>query len=589
MLKRLQECLPRLSAGRMVVLFCYINLLNYMDRGIVSGGYQLLNKFIMDTLPGASADNVDAFRGFLTSAFIVSYALSSVAFGHLVHRFPPFKLMAVGLFVWCIAVVTCAVSPNYWVLLFGRALSGVGEASFQCVVPPFIDDNAGKKQRSTWLAFFFAMIPCGTAIGYGWSAIIGDNLGWQWSFGLEAPLMIPAALVTFFLPYHLHKVEVAEAAHEPVDEDEPILPRTDKPETEEGETLTLGQEFYQVLTSPIYLASSFGYAAYTFAVAGFAAFGPQFLHDLGLTEKESTGSLVFGGVIAVTGFIGTALGGLWLDRMQAGDDAQQRARLGISEAGDTLVSGMSVEADTPLSKAESAGVLGSMEIDGSRGQPLLVNGAPDGLVASRLSDAGDAGGAAVDEDSEEMSTRLRSLDVKLCAALKQISILTAAGLALTLIAPFVVPYGLVPFVAALAAGTMLLFAATAGTNIAIMASVPAKSRPFAIGLGTVITHAFGDVPSPPLIGFVSDALAPHVEHGMRSSWGLRITLLLIILWIGWAVLLWTGGWLLSRSRRSFNERHRMYEELGGSGEMVWRACGTSDPDPAEDESVLRRR
>lgn len=569
-----------------MVLFCWVNMLNYMDRGIVSGGFELINQFILETLPSANASNVDAYRGFLTSSFIISYAVSALVFGHLVHRFPPFKLMSFGLLIWCVAVLICSASPNYWVLLVGRALSGVGEASFQCVVPPFIDDNAGKANRAKWLAFFYAMIPFGTAVGYGWSDLVGESLGWQWSFGLEAPLMAPALLVCFFLPYHKR----GEATHV-ADAEAPIRPDTRKPE---GRELGVFQELGRVLGSPIYLAVSFGYAAYTASVAGFAAFGPQFVFDLGLVSSRGTASILFGGVIAVTGFTGTALGGMMLDRMQLADDSAQRARLGLMKDGRMVVSAMSLEEEGGAQPVEEEydeeGVM-AMEIEGAS-PPSLGTGrgafedhvaSIDGASAAERRER--AGDREDGEETEEDATSLRQLDTKLCASLRQATLLTAAGMLTTLAAPFLVEAGLWPFLASLALGTMFLFATTAGVNIAVMASVPSESRPFAIGLATAITHAFGDVPSPVLIGLISDDLAPNVPGKARSRPGLEHTLLIVTCWIVWAVLLWGAAWLWARSRRSFNERHRTYEELGGDGRLVWRVCGTSRP---EDDADLRR-
>lgn len=53
-------------------------------------------------------------------SFIAGYALSSLVFGHLVHYFNPFSLIAVGLSCWCGAVIVSGLSPNYWILLIAR-------------------------------------------------------------------------------------------------------------------------------------------------------------------------------------------------------------------------------------------------------------------------------------------------------------------------------------------------------------------------------------------------------------------------------------------------------------------------------------
>lgn len=104
-----------------------------------------------------------AARCALTGSFIGGYSVASISFGHLVHRYPPFKLMCVGLIIWVVAVVLSGLAPNFWVMVAARVLSGVGEASFQTVVPPYIDDNAPNNQRGLWLSAFYLAIPVGTA------------------------------------------------------------------------------------------------------------------------------------------------------------------------------------------------------------------------------------------------------------------------------------------------------------------------------------------------------------------------------------------------------------------------------------------
>ena len=103
----------------------------------------------------------------LQSSFIVGYSITSLTMGYLVNHFQPFKLICVGLIIWSSAVLLCGLAPNFWVLLVARMVSGVGEASFQCIVPPYIDDMAPPSKRGLWLSLFYLNIPFGTAVGYG--------------------------------------------------------------------------------------------------------------------------------------------------------------------------------------------------------------------------------------------------------------------------------------------------------------------------------------------------------------------------------------------------------------------------------------
>lgn len=50
--------------------------------------------------------------------------------------------MGFGLIIWCGAAAVCGYVNDYWLLVLARMVSGVGEASFQTIAPPFIDDFA---------------------------------------------------------------------------------------------------------------------------------------------------------------------------------------------------------------------------------------------------------------------------------------------------------------------------------------------------------------------------------------------------------------------------------------------------------------
>ena len=193
----LRERLSGLTPLTLVSIFTLVNLFNYIDRGIVPGAFESLGTWIRGDLDVLSTD---VQIGLLQSMYIVGYAAASVSFGHLVNFYDPFKLMAIGLGVWCVAVILSGLAPHFWVLVVARVLSGVGEASFQTVVPPYIDDNAPPAKRGLWLAAFFSAIPVGTAFGFVWGGSIASSLSWRLAFILQAVPMAPLVFLIWFLP-----------------------------------------------------------------------------------------------------------------------------------------------------------------------------------------------------------------------------------------------------------------------------------------------------------------------------------------------------------------------------------------------------
>ncbi|TYZ67733.1 hypothetical protein PybrP1_008480, partial [[Pythium] brassicae (nom. inval.)] len=118
------------------------------------------------------------YLGILALSFVASYSVCTMVFGYLAVTNRPFRTIAFGMSVWVLAVVVCGVAKYtesyfFYVLLFGRVLSGVGEASFQCNATPFINTHAPKASRALYMGVFLASITVGTALGY----VYGSSLG----------------------------------------------------------------------------------------------------------------------------------------------------------------------------------------------------------------------------------------------------------------------------------------------------------------------------------------------------------------------------------------------------------------------------
>jgi len=167
------------AGGRPPIARCpSLPRLQYVDRGVVPGAFESLGTYIQQDI---GRSDTDTFTGALQSAFIGGYSVASISFGHLVHKYPPFRLMSVGLGIWVIAVVLSGLAPyllshnSFWILISARVLSGVGEASFQTVVPPYIDDNAPADKRGLWLSIFYMAIPVGTASERGRGVVVAHT------------------------------------------------------------------------------------------------------------------------------------------------------------------------------------------------------------------------------------------------------------------------------------------------------------------------------------------------------------------------------------------------------------------------------
>jgi MFS family permease len=124
-------------------------------------------------------------------------------------------------------------------------------------------------------------------------------------------------------------------------------------------------------------------------------------------------------------------------------------------------------------------------------------------------------------------------------------------------------------------GATVIFMAMSGANMAVMMAVPIAHRSFAIALCSIIIHTFGDVPSPIITGYIKDKLAPGcvgdddavaVSPGCRDDEaGLRMTMLIVSIWIWWSVMFNFLAAVLSHYKiHSFSLGHR-YSQLDTRG------------------------
>jgi MFS family permease len=497
------------------VLFI-VNILNFLDRGIIPGASEEFNQFITNS---GIHNHQDVFLGLLQSAFIIGYGIASVVFGNLVHYYPPFYICTSGLSVWIIAVISSGFSyytGSYICLFLARMASGVGEAAFQISIPPWISKYSPKSQRGMYLSIFFTAIPTGTAIGYAYSALLATTIGWPYAFFIESILM--ASTLPFLhsiTPFYPREVSISSKIKEEKSEDDEknniLTPTPNKtqpveinhsynshpsPLSPSESQPTLLQELNVLIRTPIYLCTVAGYAAQTGSVIGLSTFGSSFMIGLGYFNTETESSSAFGALVSVAGILSTPLGGYIIDRISS------------------------------LRKFH---------------YEKMMN---DGKISKKLSDL-----------------------IELQSSLTLICLVNLTGSTLLCLAYVIYDRSL--FLTDLFFGVFSLFLSSAGINLVIMLSVPESNRALAIGLSCLGLHLFGDVPSPIIAGLLKDHFAPNCtgsgdssssESCRSESHGLRLTLLLVSSWLYVCVIFMTLALLISwtKWRRNWSKEQSQW-------------------------------
>lgn len=269
-------------AGLGLAILAFINLFNYLDRYVVSA--------LFESLKHSELHLSDTNLGSLLSSFLIVYTLAAPVFGALGDARARPRLIAFGVFCWSLATTLSGFVGSYAALVAARAAVGIGEAAFGTIAPSLLSDYFPAAQRGRVMSIFFCAIPVGSALGYVIGGLVDAHFGWRAAFFVAGgPGIVLAAL---------------------------CLLLRDPPRGKPGQRqrTSLGAQtrstYRQLLRNGPYVLTVLGYAGYTFAVGGLAAWMPAFLERVrGMPRAEATVS--FGAIVVVTGFVGTFIGG-WL-------------------------------------------------------------------------------------------------------------------------------------------------------------------------------------------------------------------------------------------------------------------------------------
>ena len=274
-------------ASKLLWLLFAVNLFNYIDRQILFSVFPAVK---------TDLDLTDTQLGLLASAFMWVYLSVAPVFGVLADRRSRPRLMGLGVGIWSVATALSGMVRSYGQLLFGRALVGVGEASYGSVAPAMLSDAFEPAHRGRALAMFSMAIPVGSALGYLLGGFFERAFGWRAAFFIVG---IPGMWLAWTVG------RLSDVARGGTDPSAPTPRPTAAPRL---------ADYLELLKTRSYLLNCLAMTGMTFAVGGLAAWVPTYLvrvRGMGLAEAN----LVFGLLTLVSGLGGTMAGGWLGDRL----------------------------------------------------------------------------------------------------------------------------------------------------------------------------------------------------------------------------------------------------------------------------------
>ena len=152
------------------------------------------NVAIMDKL-GTDYDGVI----WVTSAYLLAYAVPLLVSGRLGDRFGPKNLYLSGLAVFTVASLWCGLSGSIGMLVAARVLQGIGAALLTPQTLSTITRIFPPEHRGAAMSVWGATAGVATLVGPLAGGVLVDHLGWQWIFFVNVPIGIAGLVLAYVL------------------------------------------------------------------------------------------------------------------------------------------------------------------------------------------------------------------------------------------------------------------------------------------------------------------------------------------------------------------------------------------------------
>ncbi|HWD84061.1 MAG TPA: MFS transporter, partial [Kribbella sp.] len=122
----------------------------------------------------------------VTSAYLLAYAVPLLITGRLGDRIGPKKLYLTGLSLFTLASVWCGLTNTIELLIVARVFQGLGASMMTPQTMAVITRIFPPNQRGRAMSLWGATAGVATLVGPILGGVLVDGLGWQWIFFINA-------------------------------------------------------------------------------------------------------------------------------------------------------------------------------------------------------------------------------------------------------------------------------------------------------------------------------------------------------------------------------------------------------------------
>lgn len=131
----------------------------------------------------------------IVNAYLLPLGAFVLIGGALGDRFGRKRVFLMGLGIFAVACLICAVAWSFPVLLFGRALEGIGAAMLAPASLAIIADGFSGRERGAAIGTWAAAGAAAAALAPLLGGVIVDLAGWRWAFVFVVPISVYAFVV----------------------------------------------------------------------------------------------------------------------------------------------------------------------------------------------------------------------------------------------------------------------------------------------------------------------------------------------------------------------------------------------------------
>ncbi|WP_232527762.1 MDR family MFS transporter [Microbacterium suaedae] len=126
---------------------------------------------------------------------LLTTAISTPIWGKLADLLNRKTLMLIALTVFVLASAGAGLSQNVEMLIFFRALQGIGGGGLQSMAQILMADIISPRERGRYMGLMAGVMAIGTVGGPLLGGLLTDTIGWRWNFYVGVPLGIIAFIV----------------------------------------------------------------------------------------------------------------------------------------------------------------------------------------------------------------------------------------------------------------------------------------------------------------------------------------------------------------------------------------------------------